>query len=293
MPRSTPRFGAHMPAAGGLHRAFDAGRRVGCESLQLFVKNQRQWSAPPLTDGQVSSFRAARLQTGISPVIAHAGYLLNLASPDRTLRPKGERALLDELRRCETLGIDYLVFHPGSRMGSRESSAIRRVARALDRIHDQTPSFRAQILIETTAGQGTTIGHRFDQVGEIIESTNHPQRLGVCLDTCHLFVAGYDFRTAEGYRAMMDELEGAISVARVKCIHVNDSKGALGSNLDRHEHIGKGKIGKDGFAHFVNDQRFAGIPMILETPKGKDGRGADHDKLNLKKLRALVVRSSE
>ena len=236
----------------------------------------------------MAAFKTAAKQTGLTPVVAHAGYLLNLASPDPALREKSKRALLDELKRCDVLGIDYLVFHPGSGMGSSEKVATGRVVRALDAVHRVTPGCHTQILLETTAGAGTSIGHRFEQLGTVIDRVEQSTRVGVCLDTCHLFVAGYDFREEGGYQAMMAELESAISMARIKCIHVNDSKGDVGSHLDRHEHIGKGKIGKDGIAHFVNDRRFAGVPMILETPKGKDGRGADFDKLNLRRLRTLI-----
>jgi len=288
MPKAMPRFGLHMSTAGGLERALTAGAAIGCDCLQLFVKNQRRWIAPPLTPDQVATFKVAARQTGLTPMVAHAGYLLNLASPDPALREKSKRALLDELHRCEVLGIDYLVFHPGSGMGSSEHVATGRVVRALDAIHRVTPGCHTQILLETTAGAGTSIGHRFEQLGAIVDRVEQSTRVGVCLDTCHLFVAGYDFREESGYQAMIVELESAIGMARIKCVHVNDSKGDAGSHLDRHEHIGKGKIGKGGLAHFVNDRRFAGVPFILETPKGKDGRGADFDKLNLKKLRGLI-----
>ena len=181
-----------------------------------------------------------------------------------------------------------LIFHPGAHLGSGIESGIKRVAKSLDQVHERCPGYRTLILLETTAGQGTAVGHRFEQLAAIINRVSTSDRLGVCLDTCHLFAAGYDFRKPEGYAAMVDELDSVISLSNVKCIHLNDSKRPLGSRVDRHEHIGKGKIGKRGFAHLVNDQRFAQVPMIIETPKGKDGRGTDLDKVNLKRLRALI-----
>ncbi|UCF35111.1 MAG: deoxyribonuclease IV [Phycisphaerales bacterium] len=290
MSRPLPLFGAHLSIAGGLQNALYAGRDIGCDCVQLFVKNQRQWNAASLLPGQIEAFRAAQRETGLMPLLAHAGYLLNLASPVAQMRRRSKTALLDELRRCEALGIDGLIFHPGSAKGDSEQVALRRVATGLNEILRKTEGFRTRLLIENTAGQGANIGHRFEQIATIIDRVEQPERVGVCLDTCHLFVAGYDFRTAEGYRGVMEELDTVMNVALIKCVHVNDSKGRLGSRLDRHEHIGKGQIKKSGFAHFVNDPHFARIPMILETPKGKDGRGVDYDKLNLKRLRSLIRR---
>jgi deoxyribonuclease-4 len=277
-----------MSVAGGLHHAFEAGVRVGCDCLQIFVRNQRQWRAPPLTDEQVAAFEAAKRETGLDPVVAHASYLLNPASPDRAMRKKSIHGMIDELTRCEALGISALIFHPGSHVDDTMEAGIKRISRSLDEVHGQCPGYRTIILLETTAGQGTAIGHRFEQLAAILDRVREPDRLGVCLDTCHLFAAGYDFRTAAKYGAMIDELDSAIGLSHVRCIHVNDSKRGLGSRVDRHEHIGKGRIGKRGFAHFLNDERFASVPMILETPKGKDGRGTDLDKVNLKRLRRLM-----
>ncbi len=335
-----PRFGAHMSVAGGLENAFTAGQGVGCDCIQIFVKNQRQWRAGPLTDEQVARFRAARSATGLAPVIAHASYLLNLASPARSTRDMSINAMVDELTRCEALGVESLVFHPGSHLGpSRDTNGavrvppfnrrgdargsypsrdregavprhegtaprshedkwteddaalagIERIAESLDEVHRRCPGFRTVILLETTAGQGSAIGWHFEQLAAILDRVRDSDRLGVCLDTCHLFAAGYDFRTADGYAAMIDAMDQAFGLARVRCIHTNDSKKDLGSRVDRHEHIGKGKIGKAGLAHFVNDPRFRNVPFILETPKGKDGRGTDLDKANLKRLRSMIV----
>ena len=196
--------------------------------------------------------------------------------------------MIDELNRCETLGVDYLVVHPGAHLDGTVEAGIRRISRSLDTIHKACAGYDCAVLLETVAGQGSAIGWHFEQMEAILDDTRVLGDTGVCLDTCHLFAAGYDFRTPAGYAEMMDELDARISVSRVKCIHLNDSKREMGSRVDRHEHIGKGRIGKHGFAHFVNDPRWSGVPMILETPKGKDGRGTDLDKVNLKRLRALI-----
>lgn len=276
-----------MSVAGGLENAVTAAVKAGCDCLQIFVKNQRQWAGPPLKNDQIKRFQAVLRDRGVRPVIAHASYLLNLASPDNSIRKKSTGAMIDELRRCEKLGISGLVFHPGAHMGDRLEAGIKRIAKSLDQVHQACDGYACRILLETTAGQGTAIGYRFEQIADIIAATRAPDRLGVCLDTCHLFAAGYDFRKQDGYATMIDELDSAIGVATVRCIHVNDSKRECGSRVDRHEHIGKGKISKSGFAHFVNDPRWQDTSMILETPKGKDGRGSDLDKVNLKRLRSL------
>jgi deoxyribonuclease-4 len=286
--RPNPPLGAHISVAGGLDKAFVTGAALGCDCLQIFVKNQRQWRAAPLTDAQIAEFKAAARETGLSPVVAHASYLLNLASPDRAARRRSVDAIADELQRCEALGIAGLIFHPGSHLDDPMEAGIKHVAGSLNDVHRRCRGFASMILLETTAGQGTAIGYRFEQLAAILEGVREPDRLGICLDTCHLFAAGYDFRRPEGYAEIIHELDSVIGLSLVKCIHVNDSKRKLGSRVDRHEHIGKGEIGKQGIAHFVNDVRFADTPMILETPKGKDGRGTDFDKVNLKRLRTLI-----
>ncbi len=287
-----PRFGSHMSAAGGLENAFDAARDVGCDSLQIFVRNQRQWNARPLSQDQIDRFRAAAGAKGraVFPVVAHASYLLNLASPDRTMRDKSIAAMIDELTRCEALGVESLIFHPGAHMDEPLATGIKRIVASLNRVTAATSGFATLILLESTAGQGSSIGHTFDQLGQILAAAKTPQRLGVCLDTCHLFAAGYDFRTAEGYEAMVAELEHEVGAASVRCVHTNDSLKPCGSRVDRHAAIGKGCIGRAGFAHFVRDPRWAGLPFILETPKGEDERGRDLDKLNLAVLRRLTRR---
>jgi len=277
-----------MSVAGGLENAIDAATAAGCDCLQIFVKNQRQWNAAPLTDEQIARYMSAQQASSIAPVVAHATYLLNLASADRALREKSIRCMIDELERCEALGVASLIFHPGAHMNSTPGEGMKRVSKSLDAVHKSCKGFHSRILLETTAGQGTALGWRFEQIAEIIDQTAAPERLGVCLDTCHLFAAGYDFRTRKGYEAMMAEMDESFGCDRVECIHTNDSKREAGSRVDRHDHIGKGKIGKAAFAHFVNDPHFRDVPFILETPKGQTGRGTDLDVVNLRKLRALV-----
>lgn len=279
-----------MSVAGGLHLAFGAATAAGCDCLQIFVKNQRQWSARPLADDQVQAFKNAQAVTRVAPVVAHASYLLNLASPDAVLRQRSVTALVDELQRCEALGLSGLVVHPGAHLESELNSGLRRIARSLNAACASTAGFAVEVLLETTAGQGSAIGWRFEHLQAILEQVRDPARIGVCLDTCHLFAAGYDFRTADAYAAMIGELDRTVGAARVRCIHVNDSQRELASRVDRHAHVGKGRIGKAGFAHFINDPRWRGAPFILETPKGKDGRGADLDRINLKRLRALLAK---
>lgn len=283
-----PRFGAHMSIAGGLHLAFEAGLDVGCECIQIFVKNPRQIRAQPLSEEAIKQFKDAASAKRVAPVIAHANYLLNLGSPKKETRELSISALADELQRCELLGIPNLVLHPGSHLTASIDEGIANIATSLDEVHDRCAGFNSMILLEVTAGQGSAIGHRFEHLRDVLAKVREPKRIGICLDTCHLFAAGHDFRTPDGYHKMIDELESAIGLAHIKCIHMNDSKKDLGSRVDRHEHIGQGKIGQEGFRHFVNDQRLAHVPMILETPKGKDARGTDFDRVNLEQLRALV-----
>jgi len=282
------KLGAHMSVAGGFQNAFLAGAAAGCNCLQIFVKNQRQWNAPKLRHEQVVDYVEAARQSSLSPVVAHASYLLNLASPTAATRRRSVSALVDELRRCEALGVESLVLHPGSHLDSSLAAGVKNIAKSLNAVHNRSSGFRTRILLETTAGQGTSIGHRFEHLRDILGLVKAPGRVGVCLDTCHLFAAGYDFRSPTGYKAVMDDLERTIQLRNVHCIHVNDSKRPLGSRVDRHEHIGKGEIGARGFAHFVNDTRLIGVPMILETPKGKDDRGRDFDRMNLQRLRRLA-----
>lgn len=277
-----------MSIAGGLHLAFDAARAARCDCLQVFVKNQRQWSAKPLSAEGISLWASAAAQSGISPVVAHATYLINLASRDAVVWRRSVDAVSDELLRCEALGIPYLVLHPGSHCDATLKAGIRRIVQGLDRVHRRTAGLRSIPLLETTAGQGTSIGHRFEHLAMIFDGLAQPDRVGVCLDTCHLFAAGYPLGPFEDYQATIQQLDHFVGVDRVRCIHLNDSKKPLGSRVDRHEHIGLGHIGAEGFRNVVTDPRFAAVPMILETPKGLDDHGRDWDVLNLRKLRRFA-----
>lgn len=285
-----PRFGSHLSVAGGMHHAIDAALRLGFDTAQVFVKNQRQWRAPPLDPAMLQLWHQRRAAPGFGPIVAHASYLVNLASQDAALRRRSIAAVHDELRRCQALGVRYLVLHPGSAGEQRVSTALRRVAASLDRVLGGRPGPDVMLLLETTAGQGRTLGRSFAELGEILAALRGAEPVGVCVDTCHVFAAGYDLRDASAYAEMIAEAQRCVGLERIRCWHLNDSKGDLGSRLDRHEHIGRGRIGLRGFRHLLADARFRGLPMILETPKGLDQRGREHDAVNLRRLRAIVRR---
>jgi deoxyribonuclease-4 len=280
------RLGAHESIAGGLHKAFDRAQSVGCETVQIFVKSNRSWAVRPLTEEDIARFKASAEETGIRPVVGHTSYLLNLGTHDEALWAKSRDMLVVELERCEALEVPWLVLHPGSHVGAGEEAGLARVARALGEVHAATPGFRTQILLETTAGQGTSLGCRFEHLSWLMENTPEGERLGICLDTGHVFAAGYELRTVAGYAATMEAFDRAIGLERLHAIHLNDCKGSLGSRRDRHEHIGKGHIGLEGFRHVVNDPRLAGLPGLLETPKGD---GLHEDRENLAVLRSLTA----
>ncbi len=277
-----------MSVAGGLHHAIEHAVNAGCDCLQIFVKNQRQWKAPPLEDADVQAWTSALGESGIDPVVAHASYLVNLASPEAENRKRGMDALVDELRRCDRLGVSALIFHPGAHMGEGEASGLRRIVTALRQVLRRTSKVRTQILLENTAGQGTALGWRFEHLAEIIEGVDAGERVGVCLDTCHVFAAGYDIRKPSDYARTVDEFDRIVGLDRLICIHGNDSLRECGSRVDRHAHVGQGQIGRGGFRSLVNDPRLAHVPIILETPKGLDDKGRDLDRLNLSVLRNLV-----
>ena len=276
-------LGAHQSVGGGLHLAFERLARVGGEALQIFTRNQRQWRPAELQGAEIELFLAAHEKSGAMPVASHASYLVNLASPREELREKSIANLILELRRCRALGIPYVVLHPGAHGGEGAEAGLGRVVSALDRAITESDA-GVRILVETTCGQGTGLGRSFDELGYILDHSRNRELLGVCLDTCHLFAAGYELRTAVGYEATIAALERAVGIAAVRFVHLNDSKKGLASRVDRHEHIGKGSIGLAGFANFLNDRRFAEIPMVIETPKGKD---LAEDRENLAVLRSL------
>jgi len=280
-----PRLGAHMSIAGGLHQAFERLRKVRGEALQIFLFNQRQWRVPELTQDQVSRFLRAWEEGGFVPVAAHDSYLINLASPDDELRNRSIDSFAEELRRCKLLGIRYLVAHPGAHCGMGREAGIERFVLGLDKAMEMAEGEGVRVLIETTAGQGTSLGGSLEEISAILQGSRFGELLGVCIDTCHLFAAGFDLGKRDGYNATIDALQETIGLHRILWFHLNDSKGELGSRIDRHAHIGKGKMGLEAFRHLLNDPRFKDHPMVLETPKGKDLK---EDRRNLRVLRSLL-----
>ena len=285
-------FGAHLSIAGGMHRAIRAALQMRLDTVQVFVKNQRQWKATPLRPEDLRRWHELRTTPGFGPPIAHATYLINLATADRALHTRSREALAEELQRCQTLAIPYLVVHPGAAGPQPRERAITRVAAALDRIFQDHPHLTTMPLLETTAGQGTALGVRFEELGQIIRSVRRPDHVGVCIDTCHVFAAGYDLRRPDQYEAMIAAAQREVGLKRIRCWHLNDSRAACGAHRDRHAHIGRGQIGSRGFCHILSDPRFVGIPMILETPKGTNERGRDWDRVNVQRLRTIAARAA-
>ena len=282
-----PLFGAHMSIAGGCHNAVREAVERRCDAVQLFTKNANQWNARDFTEDEVRRFREALAASGLQCATAHDSYLINLASPDETLYRRSVEAFVVELQRAERLGLHYLVMHPGAHVGSGEETGLARVAAGLDEVHSRCPDYRCQVLIETTAGQGTTLGRRFEEIGRILALVKEPKRLGVCLDTCHVFAAGYALAPAEEYEKTMAEFDRVVRLEKIRVFHVNDSMKPLGSRVDRHAHIGRGCLGLEPFRLLVNDPRFQDRPMILETPK-EEGDKDDMDTVNLNVLRGLA-----
>ena len=278
-------LGAHMSIAGGVHTAIERAVRIGCTTLQMFVKNNNQWKGKALSDEDVATYKDALSKARIGPVVVHDTYLINLCASDRSILRKSRDALTDELQRCEKLGVDYLNFHPGAHMGRGEKEGIERIAESLNMIHTRTKGFRVKSVIESTAGQGTALGYKFEQLKDMIDLVDEQERMAVCIDTCHIFAAGYDIVSEEGYHRTFREFDDIIGLDRLVAFHVNDSKRELGSRVDRHEHVGKGKIGLEGFRLIMNDERFVNIPKILETPKSDD---MHEDVENMAVLKGLI-----
>jgi deoxyribonuclease-4 len=287
-----PFFGAHLSAAGGPHRALETAAEYGMEACQLFTKNNQQWHAPDLTLEAIAVFAETSKRIGLQCMLAHSSYLLNLATKNEALWQKSIAALVDELRRADQLKLAYLVVHPGTASDDDEAEALQRVSSAIDLALKQLPKIKTQLLLETTAGQGKSIGHRFEQLGTILDRSKQGKKVGVCLDTCHVFAAGYALSPANTYLQTMKEFDHAIGLERLAVLHLNDSVKGLGSRVDRHAHIGHGAIGLEGFGHVVNDKRFAQLPMILETPKEIGPDEIHWDILNLKQLNDLRRRKS-
>ncbi len=300
-----PLLGAHMSIAGGLHKAVEAAVAHGMDTLQIFTFSPSQWSVSaipaaelgkaggpkwrgkPLAEATVSGFRAAMKASGLSQPVAHNSYLINLASPDNDLWQKSLDTMTCELERAEALGLMGVVMHPGSFVSSTEAAGLERIALGLNQLHRDTAGYRTLNLLETTAGQGTNLGHRFEHLQQILDTVTEPDRLGICLDTCHIFAAGYPLDSAEEYAETMAEFDRRIGLSRIKAFHLNDSVKPRGSRVDRHAHIGEGQLGLNPFRHLLRDPRFAQTPMYLETAKG-DRDGETLDAINLRVLRSLL-----
>jgi len=278
-------LGAHMSISGGVYTAVERAMSIGCTALQVFTKNNNQWNAKPLTEDDIENYKRKIAEATITPVMAHDSYLINMCARNPEILEKSRSAFVDELIRCEQLGIQLLNFHPGAHGGAGEEEGIKKIIESLNIAHERTKGFNVLSIVETSAGQGTAVGYKFEHLEKIINGVDKPNRMAACIDTCHIFAAGYDIRTEEEYAKTMNEFESIVGLSRLAAFHCNDSKKGLGSHTDRHEHIGKGMIGVKGFSYLINDTRLSGIPKILETPKSKD---LHEDVENMKVLKGLV-----
>ena len=284
IPHSELLLGAHMSIGGGAARAIERARSIECTAMQIFVKNNMQWFARPLPCAEIKAFREHAQRRELRAVFAHANYLINLAATNLQFHANSLRALSEELTRADQLGLPFIVLHPGAHLGAGEEAGLEKIVASIDRIWARLPRVKTRIALETTAGQGTSLGHTFQHLADIIGNVRAPERLCVCLDTAHVFAAGHDLTSALGTRRMFREFDRTVGLQHLVALHLNDSKTARGSRVDRHEHIGKGKIGLEAFRFIMRDRRFRKIPKVLETPKGKDLR---EDVENMKTLRGL------
>ena len=278
-------LGAHMSIAGGVNKAIERGAALSCTAIQLFTKNANQWKGKPFAKEEIERFAELRKKSNIFRILAHNAYLINLASSNNSLRTKSINALIDEMGRCKALSIPCIIIHPGAHLGAGEDEGIKNIINGLNIALTKTNGWPVDIALETTAGQGTNIGYRFEHLSRIIDGIKDNERVKVCLDTCHIFTAGYDISFAEGYVNVMKEFDRIIGFDRLVCFHVNDCKKGLGSRIDRHEHVGKGTLGALLFRLIMNDRRFENIPKIIETPKGEDMK---NDRRNLGVLRKMA-----
>ena len=278
-------FGAHESISGGIYKAIERGKQATCDVIQIFNKSNNQWRAAALKPDEIDKFVALQEETGVTAATSHTSYLINIASPDKDLNEKSYKSLKEEMERCETLRIPNLVMHPGSHVGSGEQAGLDKIAESINRLLDDLIDNNVCLLLETTAGQGTNLGCTFEQLAYIIDKVEDKAHIAVCLDTCHVFAAGYPITNPKDYKNTMKQFDDVIGLDRLRIIHMNDSLREFDSRKDRHEHIGKGNIGLDGFRNFVNDRRLNKVPMIIETPKGEDLK---EDIENLRVLRNLV-----
>jgi deoxyribonuclease-4 len=278
-------LGAHMSIAGGVHMAIERARSIDCTAMQVFVKNNMQWFARPLARDEIRAFLEHRQRSELSSIFAHANYLINLAATNPLFHTNSIRALLEELTRADQLELPFLVLHPGAHLGDGEEAALEKIIASIDKVYRNIPKTKTKIALETTAGQGSCLGHRFEHLAYIVDNVREPERLCVCLDTAHIFAAGYDIGSESAVRKTFREFDRKIGLDRLAAIHLNDSKTGCGSRVDRHEHIGKGKIGFNAFRFIMRSRRLNKIPKVLETPKGED---LHEDVENMKTLRRLV-----
>ena len=283
-----PILGAHMSIAGGFDKAVERAHEAGCDCVQIFSKNNNQWRARPIPEGAGEQFQQRLQELNITHPLIHASYLINLGSPDEGQWQRSVEALVIEIQRADELGIPFVVVHPGAYTSSDEASGIRQIAQGLDELHQQTHGVQSRVLLETTAGQGTNLGWQFEQLAAMLDQVQDPDRVGICVDTCHVHAAGYALSSPEDYEQTWKSFEAVLSFDQIHAIHLNDSKRELGSRVDRHEHIGLGEIGLEAFRLLMNDPRFAEIPMYLETPKQDLDGGEEGDQLNLAALRKLI-----
>lgn len=279
-----PLLGAHVSIAGGVSQSPARGKLIGCECIQIFTRSSRQWAAKPYPAEEIKAFKQARKDSGIQMVVAHDSYLINLGAPDPNLRRKSIDAFIDELNRCEALEVPYLISHPGAHMSAGAEAGIKTIAESIDQAHTACGGYKVKIALEITAGQGSVLGSRFEQMARIFDAVKENDRLRLCFDSEHAFAAGYDLRTEEGYEQAFSELDRHIGLKRLVAFHINDSMKPLNSHVDRHEHIGKGHLGLGTFQRLVNDRRFAGIPMCLETEPGLEMKDIAADLRQLEKL---------
>ncbi len=280
-------FGAHESISGGVFNAITRGQTATCDTIQMFNKSNSQWRAKKLTEDEVDEYLTRIEDTGVTVACSHSSYLINIGSPDKALGTKSRKSLQEEVERCNLLQIPNLVFHPGSHVGSGEEPAMDQIAENCNQVLSDVTDNDVTLCLETTAGQGTNLGYSFEQIAYMLDRIDDREHVGVCLDTCHIFAAGYPIIDPEDYEKTIKDFDEVIGLDQLKIIHANDSKTEFGSRKDRHEHIGEGHIGLEGFRNFVNDPRLENVPFILETPKEDDLK---EDIENLKKLRALVER---
>ena len=282
-----PLLGAHMSIAGGYYKAVEAAAEFGMDCVQIFTKNNNQWRAKPISDDEAERFKSAMSEYELTDSLSHASYLINLASPKPDLRKKSIEALVVEVQRADFLGIPYVVFHPGAFTTSSEQEGLDRIIDSLNQVHRQTEGLTSHPLLENTAGQGSNLGWQFEHLATLIEGVEQPDRLGVCIDTCHAFAAGYPLADPQDYEKTIQAMESTFGLEQIRAFHLNDSKREFGSRKDRHEHIGEGEMGLEPFRNLLNDSRFAEVPMYLETEKGERD-GEDYDAMNLRVLRGLI-----